>query len=580
MDPSNGKDSFHENGNFDLWNNNNANGQSGTKGFNSGAQNRGGFNGQTSLNGSFNPTNGFNSPAPGKGSHEPISFSTPANSGMIGEETDDQKGLNSFPSTEKPVPFSLKTSGTHNMKSPNNLKLKFSKDIFSKKDDMKVNVRRQGSNPISLALIPFPETSQARVNLDQLANAEGMDQVSRIPLPTLKENLESLRKSMKNFHTTINSQIEIWDNWKQRSGSTSKFAQDKRKSMDDTTQNKKKFKKDLEEELDNDSDYEEDIDNTEDFDARSSTTGKKKKGRKKNDLKKKNSSFYNDNSLYTEKPSASRDRRGRKADVFYNDDDYDFAYGLTKKGKPNFWADMEPYFAIPTQEDLAWLAPIRLEHDDELFHIPPKGKYYRDKLREEDESDPMEEIPKPVPKKASPPEEPELKTAPCKLTQKLLSALVTESSPAAQPSTETQLLASSLRNSEDLTLNKTEITENDICIPLDVPPTYDFSRTAMLNLEERVKLELKTIGLFGSPEPDISTNNRGSNEDELYQKIRQMQQELKEQVAANNITRQKLRNIVTQQIPQEERARKERQANSTIEKQYLKMVKKKKKANK
>jgi hypothetical protein len=98
-----------------------------------------------------------------------------------------------------------------------------------------------------------------------------------------------------------------------------------------------------------------------------------------------------------------------------------------------------------------------------------------------------------------------------------------------------------------------------------------------LEFEERIKLELKQIGLLD--EEDFA-NTTQREDDEICEELRKLQKQLREKIEHNNQTRLKLQGMLETIMPQEEVKKKEMQNWAVIEKNFNKMQKLQKKQKK
>eukprot|EP01117_Protostelium_nocturnum_P016165 TRINITY_DN6347_c0_g1_i2.p1 TRINITY_DN6347_c0_g1~~TRINITY_DN6347_c0_g1_i2.p1 ORF type:complete len:314 (-),score=107.21 TRINITY_DN6347_c0_g1_i2:87-1028(-) len=277
-------------------------------------------------------------------------------------------------------------------------------------------------------------------------------------------------------------------------------------------------------------------------------------------------------------------KRGTKKDKDYTDDsdeededDILFkASELLNPPKHNFWADIEPYFAHFTDDDLRFISPQQMDPDDPAFIIPPLGKsQYDDFSKREQEMDNQGEI--------------RVVVACGEVTQRILSALIDEKAISSDAITSTTTLDSLLKDEETDVVNsngknsRSWITPTESCLfsteseylPLHVAPTYDYSFNKMLSIEDRIKLELRSIGLLDDEDLDVDTLHR--EDDEICSELRKLQQQLKERMKSNNSMRTKLASLVGIRMTKEEAERKEKEHNRQLDREYIKLVKREKK---
>eukprot|EP01114_Cavostelium_apophysatum_P009362 TRINITY_DN2247_c0_g1_i2.p1 TRINITY_DN2247_c0_g1~~TRINITY_DN2247_c0_g1_i2.p1 ORF type:complete len:467 (-),score=118.16 TRINITY_DN2247_c0_g1_i2:158-1558(-) len=289
-------------------------------------------------------------------------------------------------------------------------------------------------------------------------------------------------------------------------------------------------------------------------------------------------------------PGRPRERKNRRTsnqtDDMYLEPEEDEDFG-GKYGKSTFWTDMEPYFAAFTDFDLRFCAPVNVDADECIVSIPPLGKHYRDVWAEED-SEELERIKSVV---VEPPigiaaeNEPGEKPVACgDLTSRILSALIEEDIVPSNTYIQNQTVhtkengSSHLEDSRFLS-NLSPFKEyygsgdsNGSGLPIETPPTYDYSFAGVHSLEERIKMELRSIGLLD----DDGQYNSQREDDEICSEIRKLQKQLRDRTIATNVLRSKLQPQVAAAITKEEHDKKERINNANLEKQYLKLMRKKK----
>eukprot|EP01119_Soliformovum_irregulare_P020058 TRINITY_DN6457_c0_g1_i1.p1 TRINITY_DN6457_c0_g1~~TRINITY_DN6457_c0_g1_i1.p1 ORF type:complete len:537 (-),score=141.24 TRINITY_DN6457_c0_g1_i1:77-1687(-) len=239
------------------------------------------------------------------------------------------------------------------------------------------------------------------------------------------------------------------------------------------------------------------------------------------------------------------------------------------RGKNNFWLDMEPYFSPFTSDDVRFCHPQGIEEDDSAFIIPPLGKSHHRSDEWEDDyetdflrphryrDDPMEAA-HPVVTDLS-----ERSIACGDLTQRILAALIEE---AIIPASIHGRLHSDA-DVGDVFTSHAGLEEDTL--PLWTPPTFDYSHAAMLSLEERIKMELCSIGLLDDEDLD------SREDDEICSELRKLQRELKEQIVSNNTIRAKVAGLLVPLMAQEDEQKKQRISNIQLERNYMKSQKKK-----
>lgn len=305
-----------------------------------------------------------------------------------------------------------------------------------------------------------------------------------------------------------------------------------------------------------------------------------------------------------------------------------------KRGRNTFWHDMEAYFAPLTDNDLKFCAPQNPENDEVITSIPPLGKYYKDVWQEED-GQPLSELArshslsntsKGHSSSESMTEEDNDRFGCGDLTSRILSALIEENI-VTQPITQsTGPTSTSASISTSISISTSNVTENgtstltnlvesttsqsivsqptmngtangiahlngksengmitldtskflgnftdSINLPPDAPPTYDYTPAGMYSLEERIKLELRSIGLLD--DEDLDTNQR--EDDEICSELRKIQKQLRDRIISTNDLRLRLYSLVSHGIQKQETDKKERAANEQLERTYGKVRKKK-----
>jgi len=507
------------------------------------------------------------------------------------------------------------------------------------------------SDKVSLTLLPFPSV----VNKSMFKKAcactsfEQLEKWSEKDLSLLGEELESMRKSFKEFSTALQLQLESLETWRQKSDPTkkksdirqffssnakpvaqafnltapvtpsvvekppkgkSKKINKKRKSQDSSSGDDPSFSVTAKESSDSASDDEIDVvdieENGGDPDADPEKANRVKvanqdytpnKRAQKNKLammiRKRNSGGSRGrNKVNRISRQSTRERKkSRKGEEIDSS-----AEEVSGKGgkwpNNNFWKEMEPFFAPFTQEDAKFCAPQTIDPEDPAFQIPTLGRHYSDDWEAEDDDEYYEPIrsrsrsePIPRPQESGNIADTADRNPSCgDLTSRILAALIEENVVPNIPTfQETEING----GSPDTDLNMTDVTPvqseveqfpfkaaQDEGLPLETPPTFDYSHATMLSLEDRIKLELRSIGLLDDHDLDI--DNQSREDDEICSELRKMQKELKDQIISNNVIRSKVSTLVAESMANEEKLKKERAANATLEKTYLKLMRKKK----
>jgi len=276
---------------------------------------------------------------------------------------------------------------------------------------------------------------------------------------------------------------------------------------------------------------------------------------------------------------ARNKNRNKKSNEDYDSDE--ITYG--KGGKNNFWNEMEFYFAPFTENDLKYIAPLNPDSDESITHIPPLGRHYREIWAEEDNEDPerFAEIASEISEDMD-----TYKPISCgDLTSRLLSALIEENviPNTAELQKEFPIIKENGSVADPAFLSnlgaqpQKEVPPGEQGFPLETPPTYDYSYHGMLTLEERIKLELRSIGLLDDEDLEISNSRE---DDEICSELRILQKQLRERVVQNNVIRSRLHAQLPAIMQKEEREKQEKIANQNLEKSYQKLMSKKKKSRK
>ena len=184
--------------------------------------------------------------------------------------------------------------------------------------------------------------------------------------------------------------------------------------------------------------------------------------------------------------------------------------------KHNFWIDMEPYFTPFTEDDLKLLTHQTLDPEDSAFIIPPLGKPRADSILQQQQQQQqqslaeeamLEETSSVTTSVKSESKVEEDKGLHCgDLTSRVLAALIEEKivpNSTSIPTLTSNSNSFSLKPSKENSFEDNS-TSDTSCLPITTPPVYDFSQNSIVNLEERIKLELKAIGLL---EEDINVSN-------------------------------------------------------------------------
>jgi len=218
-----------------------------------------------------------------------------------------------------------------------------------------------------------------------------------------------------------------------------------------------------------------------------------------------------------------------------------------------FWPSLHPYLKFFTEDDLAYLMPRQIKSNDSAFIIPPLGSQsetneHKHKVSNTGTGSLEEDI------------EGLTDIACCgDLTSRILSALIEE-----------KLLI----NTSDINyFDKNEIDE----IPFGQAPTSDFSPSNIANLEDRIKIELKSIGLFeeiNHIEPVVTEIKPPTEDDEISNELKSLQTKLKEQIQHNNDNLAKLYSLAIKRMVEQEQEREEKAIIYELERTYHKHKKK------
>jgi hypothetical protein len=113
-------------------------------------------------------------------------------------------------------------------------------------------------------------------------------------------------------------------------------------------------------------------------------------------------------------------------------------------------------------------------------------------------------------------------------------------------------------------------------IPLSQSPVPNYAPNNYLSLEERIKMELRNIGLL----PDTEIDPRTREDDEVCAEMRVMFARLRQQVRLNNERRAHLHALALPRLKYYEDQMRQAAADKEIEKRYLRYLAKKKRAKK
>ena len=125
-----------------------------------------------------------------------------------------------------------------------------------------------------------------------------------------------------------------------------------------------------------------------------------------------------------------------------------------------------------------------------------------------------------------------------------------------------------LNNSSNNSNNNSGQVE-PIEIPTNTPLVYDYSPMAMFSLEERIKLELKLLGLI---DEEIIYDSAYREDDEICSELRRLQQELRDHVSNCNRIKSSLSETISKALKDQEEERLERLAEDAFEQQYTKSM--------
>mmetsp|Transcript_1431 Transcript_1431/g.1607 ORF Transcript_1431/g.1607 Transcript_1431/m.1607 type:complete len:313 (-) Transcript_1431:55-993(-) len=221
-----------------------------------------------------------------------------------------------------------------------------------------------------------------------------------------------------------------------------------------------------------------------------------------------------------------RNKRTKKSD--------DNLYTPTDGFQQGFWKQIQPYFSDYTEDDITFCAPKPIDDTDEEWRIPPLGASGFEHAWGSD--DIMNDAPSHGPVKVE------------VFTERVLACLLQDPSAAAK------------NDKQSVTVKHDPSTL--LALPLDKPPVASYSHSIILDIEERMKFELRTLGLL----EDVQSTEMVKEDDEICRELRQLQTRLKAQIEQNNDLRSKLVSLVkVRKTEQEEfRAKKESYDQDTI----------------
>jgi len=113
-------------------------------------------------------------------------------------------------------------------------------------------------------------------------------------------------------------------------------------------------------------------------------------------------------------------------------------------------------------------------------------------------------------------------------------------------------------------------------VPLTTSPVMDYSQSAYLDLEQRIKLELRAIGLLDDDDIDPRTRE----DDEICAELRALRARLKDQVHVNNQFKARLTQLAMQKMNEHGGWAQQLANDREIEKQYRLVMKSRKKRKK
>ncbi|KAF9939505.1 Transcriptional regulator [Mortierella antarctica] len=237
-----------------------------------------------------------------------------------------------------------------------------------------------------------------------------------------------------------------------------------------------------------------------------------------------------------------------------------------------FWASMEPYFRPFTESDRTVLE----EEGDQVtpLLIPPLGKHYLDAWAEEDRSlipfdglesrrNSVDSIKDPAPSRNT------VHNQPFELTDENIDQDEVSCGPL------TERIISSLISEE--VVDSSDMKQDDnLSAPSPSPAAVQSSARNYAELEERIKRELRYIGLLGNDE----INWDAREDDEISITLRSLQKELRDVMKVNKSRKQRLLGLVNNHLAYQEYNTILDDLDKQVEQGYLKrfrMTKSKKK---
>eukprot|EP01113_Clastostelium_recurvatum_P036546 TRINITY_DN5225_c0_g1_i3.p1 TRINITY_DN5225_c0_g1~~TRINITY_DN5225_c0_g1_i3.p1 ORF type:complete len:728 (-),score=252.91 TRINITY_DN5225_c0_g1_i3:211-2394(-) len=238
-----------------------------------------------------------------------------------------------------------------------------------------------------------------------------------------------------------------------------------------------------------------------------------------------------------------------------------------------FWQAMEQYFRHITDADLDFIAPTSLRDDDPALNIPALGTHYAQVWASEDGDDrrhgrmsgrkgAMDDVHRFEGDDGTDRED---QVIVGDLTQRVLQALFEENLVIPHPSSP----------SDDKPNNPVDdlITSEGL-----LPPVNNYNKTSMYTLEERLRLELRDLGLLEGDDEPTTTAVAGADreDDEICIELRALQKQLREQVAINNARKEEILSQIQPQLAAQEQERQRRLEGRDAELRYQRLIKKKK----
>lgn len=259
--------------------------------------------------------------------------------------------------------------------------------------------------------------------------------------------------------------------------------------------------------------------------------------------------------LDSEDPSSRNNRRGRnRRQKKGGEEAEEVAEEIPVQSA--FWAHMEEYFRPLSEADFALLSVQAPNPADPAFEIPALGI---DQQQDEDDYEPNAK--KKHRTRSRTDRHPKVAEDDLfigEFTQRVLSLLLAEGTAAP--------VAELVKPAKEETLD-----END-------PPIDDYTQDNYINFEERVRMELRALGLLEADVVYIPPQDR--QDDEIAAELRQLQMQLRREIESNNKKRQHFAHIVQQKQQQQELEKKMLVEAKKIEQQYKAMLRKKRNRNK